>query len=279
MSNLKKCSKCHEFKPYACFWKLKTSADGLYSSCKTCKKNYRDAETSKERIKNYNKTYRESNSETVKNLTADWRLNNKGHISDYNKKYKSEKKDRIRAQKKSRYHADDAYRLTDNLRSRLKYALNGITKSLSTFQLVGMESGDKVIKYLYLKSPQFENVPFADLEIDHIIPCSIYDFNNPDHQRACFHFTNLQLLRPDDNRLKSDNVPENFDFQTNLEKQLELIDTIESSKLSSEEVLEMQNDGRLFEVINCSEIKKNVLQMNEALCQMSRIETPERIQH
>lgn len=254
MNSSKKCTKCHIFKPLnnIFFSKHKQMKDGFRPSCKVCESH--DRKKNKERIKKYNKKYRESNSEKVKNLTADWRFNNKHHISDYNKIYKSENADRIRAQKNSRYHADDAYRLTDNLRSRLKYALNGIAKSLSTFQLVGMESGDKVIKYLYLKSPQFENVPFADLEVDHIIPCSIYDFNNPDHQRACFHFTNLQLLRPDDNRLKSDNVPENFDFQTNLEKQLELIDTIESSKLSSEEVLEMQNDGRLFEVINCSEI-------------------------
>ena len=48
------------------------------------------------------------------------------------------------------YHANDAYRLTGNLRSRLKYALNGIDKSASTFKLVGMELGDKVIAYLYL---------------------------------------------------------------------------------------------------------------------------------
>jgi hypothetical protein len=277
MAELKQCSKCHIFMPTTSFMKDKSTRDGLYSSCKSCKAAYR--ETRKPQQKVINDKYRAEKSDEMKEARKSWRDNNKNRISNYNKNYRSEKKDRIRAQKNSRYHADDAYRLTDNLRSRLKYALNGITKSLSTFQLVGMESGDKVIGYLYLKSPQFENVPFADLEVDHIIPCSIYDFNNPDHQRACFHFTNLQLLMPDDNRLKSDNVPENFDFQTNLEKQLELIDTIESSKLSYEEVLEMQNDGRLFEVINCSEIKKNVLKMNEALCQMSRIETPERIRH
>lgn len=31
-------------------------------------------------------------------------------------------------------------------------------------------------------------------DIDHQIPCSAWDLRNSDHQKACFHWTNLQPL-------------------------------------------------------------------------------------
>ena len=39
--------------------------------------------------------------------------------------------------------------------------------------------------------------------IDHIKPCSLFDLTDPDQQRECFNFTNLQPLWAEDNRIKS----------------------------------------------------------------------------
>lgn len=43
-------------------------------------------------------------------------------------------------------------------------------------------------------------------EIDHILPCASFDLTDPEQQRKCFHFTNLQPLWATDNRSKSDRV-------------------------------------------------------------------------
>ena len=42
--------------------------------------------------------------------------------------------------------------------------------------------------------------------IDHIIPCSSFDFNNEQSQRICFHYTNMQPLSAIDNMKKRDKI-------------------------------------------------------------------------
>jgi hypothetical protein len=42
--------------------------------------------------------------------------------------------------------------------------------------------------------------------IDHKIPCNSFDFTNPVHVRACFHYKNLQPLWWSDNIEKKDNI-------------------------------------------------------------------------
>jgi hypothetical protein len=38
--------------------------------------------------------------------------------------------------------------------------------------------------------------------VDHIKPCAKFDLTDPDQQRACFHFSNLQPLFADENLRK-----------------------------------------------------------------------------
>ena len=40
--------------------------------------------------------------------------------------------------------------------------------------------------------------------IDHIRPCASFDLTEPEQQKECFHYTNLQPLWAEDNRTKSD---------------------------------------------------------------------------
>jgi hypothetical protein len=43
--------------------------------------------------------------------------------------------------------------------------------------------------------------------VDHIIPCASFDLTDPEQQRQCFHYTNLQPLWAEDNLRKSDKLP------------------------------------------------------------------------
>ena len=42
--------------------------------------------------------------------------------------------------------------------------------------------------------------------IDHIRPCSSFDFSDPEQQKKCFHFSNLQPLWDEINTVKSNRI-------------------------------------------------------------------------
>ena len=55
----------------------------------------------------------------------------------------------------------------------------------------------------------WENYGFYGWHIDHIIPCSSFDMIDPEQQKICFHYSNLQPLWAADNFRKSDKVFDN----------------------------------------------------------------------
>ena len=60
---------------------------------------------------------------------------------------------------------------------------------------------------------------------------------------------NMQYLTKKDNSKKGCKVPDGFNFESTLKKQLALIARIENDKLTYQEVLEMQKAGELYEVM------------------------------
>ena len=237
VSEYKDCTKCGVSKLKNCFNKDKKTKDGLYCRCKDCVK-AKDA-----------KRYQE-NKDEIKADNA--KPENKDEKAKYDKarNAKPATKARSNARRKERRQTDEGYRIEVNLRNRLYKAMGGEKKSVSTMKLVGLQSGTAINGCLNLKSPWFkeQGVPSEELATDHIIPCAEYDLENPDEQRACFHFTNLQFLTMSDNSKKSDRVPIGFDFKSTLKKQLDLIARIEKDKLTYQQVLEMQKAGQLYEV-------------------------------
>ena len=245
VSEYKDCSKCGLPKLKNCFHKNKSKKDGLQTQCKYCKKAY-------------SASYYEENKDEKKAEKAEYdaaynaKPENKAKKAEYNAAYhaKPEYKTHRNARARERRETDEGFRIGNNLRNRLKKAMKGTKKSASTMELVGLQSGTAIHGYQNLKSPWFkeQGIPSNKLETDHIIPCAEYKLEKPDHQKACFHYTNLQFLTPVDNMKKSDCIPEGFDFKSTLKKQLDLIAHIEKEQLTYQQVLEKQKAGQLYEV-------------------------------
>lgn len=99
-------------------------------------------------------------------------------------------------------------RLIGNMRRRLCLALNGKAKSASTMRLVGCDR-DALVKHIeghFKDGMGWHNYGMSGWVVDHIIPVSLFDMNLADHQRACFHFLNLQPLWSSLNSAKRNKV-------------------------------------------------------------------------
>ena len=267
VSAYKECTKCGITKLKKCFTKDKKTKDGLYYCCKDCVKAHsaKRYQENRDEILAQKAEYDAKPENKAKKAEYRAKPETKAKKTEYNAAYNSkpenkvkraehrakpEKKTKRNARERKRRETDEGFRIANNLRTRLWLAVGGTKKSASTMKLVGLESGTAINDYLNMKSPWFkeQSVPSEELVTDHMIPCSKYDLTNPDHQKACFHYINLQFLTMPDNNKKKDKVPEGFNFESTLKRQLDLIARIEKDKLTYQQVLEMQNAGDLYEV-------------------------------
>ena len=99
---------------------------------------------------------------------------------------------------------DVGFAIVGRLRCRLWYALKaqGVRKTTSTMKLCGC-SLDYLKKYLekqFVDGMTWENRD--KWHIDHIRPCCSFDLTDPEQQKQCFHYSNLQPLWARDNMIK-----------------------------------------------------------------------------
>ena len=94
------------------------------------------------------------------------------------------------------------YRLMMALHCRLYMAVK--EKTGKTMELTGCSKND-LLKHLESKFTEgmtFEN--YGEWHIDHIRPCASFNLEDPEEQKKCFHWTNLQPLWALDNIRKGD---------------------------------------------------------------------------
>ena len=97
-------------------------------------------------------------------------------------------------------------RILKRLRYRTWSALKGITKAESTLNLIGcsIEQLMEHIQKQFKPGMAWNNYGKGGWHIDHIKPCAKFNLLDPEEQKKCFHFTNLQPLWALENILKSD---------------------------------------------------------------------------
>ena len=104
-----------------------------------------------------------------------------------------------------RYATDTQYKAACLLRSRLIKAIKSIgdSKAYTTSQCIGCTPAELIMHLASLFEPGMSWSNHGKWHIDHIKPCATFDLTDPEQQKACFHYTNLQPLWAVDNLRKS----------------------------------------------------------------------------
>ena len=173
------CSTCGDEKVYTLFSK---KGNQKPYECKACK-NTRDLNKRNSDRDAYNKKQRE-----------DWAKNN-------------EKRNAARRKNLQRRRDEDSqYRMKMALHVRLYDAVkrNKGVKSANTLELLGctVEQLQTFLEAEFTEGMTWEN--YGEWHIDHMRPCASFNLADPEEQKKCFHWTNLQPLWALDNIRKGD---------------------------------------------------------------------------
>lgn len=195
-------------------------------------KNYRLENREKILIKQ--KIYRNENRESINKQMKLWKINNKEKVLVSQKSYREKNKENLREYRrkyrvenilnitinrkktqplinsylKKKRDSDPLYRLTINVRNRLKsyLTIKNITKKNRTFNLVGCNP-QELMKHLeshFQDNMSWDNYGLYGWHIDHIIPLSSAK-TEEEIYKLC-HYTNLQPLWAEDNLKKSNKL-------------------------------------------------------------------------
>lgn len=105
---------------------------------------------------------------------------------------------------RERYRNDPKFRLQFVLRQRIRQSLERNSKAFTTSKLIGcsIEQLKIYLESKFVAGMSWENHGIYGWHIDHIKPCASFDLSDPEQQKVCFHFTNLQPLWALDNLSK-----------------------------------------------------------------------------
>lgn len=208
---LKKCTKCKKSLELELFSKDSQKKDGYCSSCKKCtskntKKYYKK---NKKEVKEKSKIYRENNKDKQYEKTKEWCQKNKEYLKKHRKEYYHKNKKKIMIVALKAYHRrkyDPEFKISHLLRGRVRNALNlqNVKKLNNTFELVGCTVMELKIHLhsLFKEGMTWENHGRNGWHIDHIKPCISFNLLDPEQQKICFHYTNLQPLWESENTSK-----------------------------------------------------------------------------
>ena len=190
---VKTCSKCKVKKPVSEFNKDKKTKDGLSYECKSCEREYRQA--NKERMKEYKKEYYQANKKNIKESVKEYRQANKEYYNEYYKEYNKERRK-----------TDPLFKMCGNLRSRTLQAFKnkGYSKNTKTQEMLGVDwdVAKQHIERQFKKGMNWNNQ--GEWHIDHIIPLA--SANTLERLEELSHYTNLQPMWAIDNLIKNDKI-------------------------------------------------------------------------
>jgi hypothetical protein len=204
------CKICDLEKNICNFYSDKRAKDGLMYCCKECRKKNKKKSYNKNKkfILLQKKEYYKSNHKEIKNKIKKTYEKNRLCIIERSKKYYQNNKEKIFEKERERRKKDFLFRLTGNLRKRLRHfiRINKINVNKNrTFDLVGCtpEFLKEYIEKKFTDGMSWDKIG-EEIHIDHIIPLSLAK-TEEEVYKLC-HYTNLQPLWAEENLRKGDRL-------------------------------------------------------------------------
>lgn len=214
------CSRCKAVKHVSGFGRDKNRSDELNKACRVCVSSV-SAEYRKNNLEKCRQSSRlcarrkrASDVASAREKERAWyhsQMPNpafRKRIAEKDRKHYYANRDkvmkRIRTRENLLAKTDPSYRLEKNLRRRI-YGLrkNKGHKSASTRELLGCSIG-RFMDYIHAHfKPGMTFSNYGKIwHLDHIRPCASYDLTDPEQQKQCFNWLNLQPLFAGDNLRK-----------------------------------------------------------------------------
>lgn len=181
---IKLCNKCNKNPRHSTLYMCRECRFeyNIKNKLKIVKYSKNRYESDKPRFQAQIKEYAKKNPHVLKKNMRDWYKNNREKVNTNNR---------------NRYNNDLEFKIKLILRNSLNLNIKAYqgNKYISSLKLVGCEI-DVLIKHIESQfKPEMIWGNHGKLwEIDHIKPCALFDLTDPDQQKQCFHYTNLQPL-------------------------------------------------------------------------------------
>jgi flagellar hook protein FlgE len=168
---------------------------GIKSYCKKC--------GNKKALERYYKN-REHNLLKQK----EWHYSNREKRTKQLREYSYSHRDNRNKYLAKKMKQDGQFKIRKNIRDRMRSAMQGKSKSKNTMELLGctIEELKTHLEKQFTHGMNWDNYGKKGWHIDHILPCASFDLTDPEQQRKCFHYTNLQPLWATDNYKKKDKI-------------------------------------------------------------------------
>lgn len=160
--------------------------------------------TASERVK----LWRLDNPEKLEIQRNKWNASEKARRAK--NRWESKNRDKIRVQRRTRMQNNPTLRAEKSLRVRMRAAIRavGARKTYRSEELFG--ATPKALRS-HLEAGFRDGMTWENYgsvwHIDHIRPCSNFDLTDPEQQRICFKWDNLQPLLAAENLKKGDRCP------------------------------------------------------------------------
>lgn len=164
-------------------------------------------EANREKFKAYSRAYYQAHKDEIARKSKIEKPWLKPSAREADRLYRQRNASKIRAKKrewwKRKFYSDPEFRLLHNMRNRLNDAVNRKGKWGRTLELIGCTTAQLKahLQAQFKDGMTWDN--YGQWHVDHIRPCDSFDLTQPDQQRACFHYTNLQPMWATENIKKS----------------------------------------------------------------------------